>query len=72
MSNDEASDIKDMKMIYKTAKLICWRIAANANNGLKHSIPVPSTTDDIPVELYTLLHWIMIGPEEGVENRGEK
>ena len=34
------------------------------------SKPISSSIDNVPVELNTLIHWIMVGPVEELQNKG--
>ena len=33
------------------------------------SIPISSSIDNVPVELCTLIHWIMVGPVQDLEDK---
>ena len=65
MIQDHASEMDNTKMLYKTAKLIC-RSIANFTDEKKQSDTVTrlSMAEDIPPELYSLIRWILVGPEE--------
>ena len=59
------SHMDNTKMLYKTAKLI-RRSIVNFTDQKKTSdmISVVSTTKDVPTDLYSLMRWILVGPEE--------
>ena len=62
------SHMDNTKMLYKTAKLI-RRSIVNFTDQKKTSdmISVVSTTKDVPTELYSLMRWILVGPEEELQ-----
>ena len=59
-----------MKLVYKSAQQVRWSIENFTNRDRPDtSIPISSSIDDVPVELCTLIHWIMVGPVEELENK---
>jgi len=68
MVQDYESEMDNMKMLYKTAKLIRRRIVEfNDEKKKSDMICVLSTTKDVPPQLYSLMRWILIGPEEELQ-----
>ena len=68
-STDDDTD--NMKTLYKSAVFICRRIE-EFNKSIQRgqgSIVVTSTLDDVPVELYSMIRWIMAGPAEQLQTR---
>jgi len=66
---DDDSD--NMETLYKSALFICRRIEEfnKSTQRGQCSIVVTSTLDDVPVELYSMIRWIMAGPAEQLETR---
>lgn len=68
-STDDDTD--NMKTLYKSAVFIRRRIE-EFNKSIQRgqgSIVVTSTLDDVPVELYSMIRWIMAGPAEQLQTR---
>ena len=68
-STDDDTD--NMKTLYKSAVFIRRRIE-KFNKSIQRgqgSIVVTSTLDDVPVELYSMIRWIMAGPAEQLQTR---
>ena len=60
-----SNDMDKMKLVYQYAHQVRGSIENFTNRDRPDiSIPICSSVDDVPVELYTLLHWIMVGPVE--------
>ena len=61
-------DMDHMKCVYKSAQLIRQAIddfsKAEKSQGF---IPVSSTLNNVPAELYSLIRWILVGPTEELE-----
>ena len=58
-----ADDTESMTNIYQSARLLRQRIEQFTKNvKTSSSIVVISTLEDVPVELYTMIRWIMAGP----------
>ena len=57
-----------MKCVYKSAQLIRQALddfsKAEKSQGF---IPVSSTLNNVPAELYSLIRWILVGPTEELE-----
>ncbi len=67
-SHDDEED--NMQAIYRAAQVIRKSIA-NITKLSKdtNNIEVTSDINDVPVELYTTIRWIMIGPADGLETQ---
>ncbi len=50
-----------MNDIYCAAKCVRKAISGFTNSVVDESIPVTSTPEDVPAELYSLIRWIMVG-----------
>lgn len=60
--------MENTMMIYKTAKVIRNSITKFAEEKEEADmIAVSSTRDDIPADLYSLIQWILVGPEEELQ-----
>ena len=67
-SEDDA--LSSMKHIYKAARVLRSTIAAfvkETSVDYVHDGNVTSTCNDVPAELYTMIHWIMVGPVDELE-----
>lgn len=65
-----SNDMDEMKFIYKSAQQVRRSIDDFTNKDKPdNTIPVSSNIDDVPVELYTLIRWIMVGPADELENK---
>ena len=63
-----ADDTESMKNLYQSAKLLRQRIEQFTKTvKTSNSIVVTSTVEDVAVELYTMIHWIMAGPADKLE-----
>ena len=63
-------DTNDMKTLYQAAKLIRQRIeefTKIVKPSSSSTIPVYSTLKDVPIEVYTLMRWITVGPADKLE-----
>ena len=67
MVQDHASEMDNTKMLYKTAKLIRRRITGFTEKKQIDTVTVASTKEDFPTELYSLIRWIVLGPEEKLQ-----
>lgn len=56
-----------MKTIYKAAQIIRKSIATFTKSKERNVMKVSSDVDDVPAELHTLIHWIMVGPAEKLQ-----
>ena len=57
-----ADDTESMKNLYQSARLLRQRIEQfNKTVKTSSSIVVTSSLEDVPVELYTMIRWIMAG-----------
>ncbi|XP_063816892.1 nucleolar protein 11 isoform X2 [Pseudophryne corroboree] len=67
-SHDNEED--NMDTIYRAAHLI-RKSTANFTKAADdaNTIQVASDIHDVPVELYTMIHWIMIGPAESLQSQ---
>ena len=68
MLQDHESEIYRMKLVYKTANLL-RRSIVNFTKEKKQSdkIDVLSSAEDVSLELYSLIRWIMVGPKEELQ-----
>ncbi|KAK5919141.1 hypothetical protein CgunFtcFv8_023060 [Champsocephalus gunnari] len=64
-TTDKKKDENSMKTIYKAAQVIRKSIATFTKE--RHVLQVSSDITDVPAELYTMIHWIMVGPAEKLE-----
>ena len=65
MMQDHASEMDNTNMLFKTAKLIHGRITDFIKEtNQTDTVRVSSTKEDVPNELYSLMRWILVGPEE--------
>ena len=63
-----ADDTESMKNLYQSARLLRQRIEQFTKTvKTSSSIGVISTLEDVPVELYTMIRWIMAGPVEKLQ-----
>ena len=60
------NDMDNMKTIFKAAKTIRKSIADFKKNSA-NVMSVSSNISDVPVELYTMLRWIIVGPVDELE-----
>ncbi len=68
MIQNYESETDNMKLIYKTAKVIRKSIADfTEEKKTSDMISVLSTTKDVPTELYSLMRWILVGSEEELQ-----
>ena len=68
MMQDHVSEMENTKMLYKTAKLIRRRITDFImETNQTDTVTVSSTKEDVPTELYSLIRWILVGPEEELQ-----
>jgi len=68
MLQDYGSEMDKTKMLYKTAKQIRSGIANfNAEKDVTDTVTVSSIREDVPPELYSLVRWILVGPEEELQ-----
>lgn len=68
MMQDHASEMDNTKMLYKTAKLIRRRITDFTEEKKQiDTVTVASTKEDVPPALYSLIRWILVGPEEELQ-----
>lgn len=68
MMQDYGSEMDKTKMLYKTAKQIRSGIANfNAEKDVTDTVTVSSIREDVPPELYSLVRWILVGPEEELQ-----
>ncbi|KAL7381431.1 hypothetical protein ABVT39_005339 [Epinephelus coioides] len=58
MDQDHASEMDDMKMLHKSAQLI-RRSIVNFNKKEQSGMNILSKVEDVPVELYSLIQWIL-------------
>ena len=66
----EEDTLSSMKHIYKAAKVLRSAITAFVKEtpvDAVHDMKVTSTCNDVPAELYTMIHWIMVGPVDELE-----
>ncbi|KAK5926699.1 hypothetical protein CgunFtcFv8_022249 [Champsocephalus gunnari] len=64
-TTDKKKEENSMKTIYKAAQVIRKSIATFTKE--RNVLPVSSDITDVPAELYTMIHWIMVGPAEKLE-----
>ena len=63
-----ADDTESMKHFYQTARLLRQRIEQFTKKvKTSSSIVVTSTLEHVPVELYTMIRWIMAGPADKLQ-----
>ena len=63
-----ADDTESMKNHYPSARLLRQRIEQFTKTvKTSSSIVVTSTLEDVPVELYTMIRWIMAGPADKLQ-----
>ena len=63
-----ADDTESMKNLYQSARLLRQRIEQFTKTvKTSSSILVTSTLEDVPVELYTMIRWIMAGPADKLQ-----
>ena len=63
-----ADDTESMKNLYQSARLLRQRMEQFTKTvKTSSSIVVTSTLNDIPVELYTMIRWIMAGPADKLQ-----
>ena len=63
-----ADDTESMKNLYQSARLLPQRIEQFTKTvKTSSSIVVTSTLNDVPVELYTMIRWIMAGPADKLQ-----
>ena len=63
-----ADDTESMKNLYQSARLLRQRIEQFTKTvKTSSSIVVTSTLEDVPVELYTMIRWIMAGPADKLQ-----
>ena len=63
-----ADDTDSMKNLYQSARLLRQRIEQFTKTvKTPSSIVVTSTLEDVPVELYTMIRWIMAGPADKLQ-----
>lgn len=68
MIQDEASEMDDTRTMYKAAKLIRKSIDVFTKDKQQtNTIKVSSMREDVPTELYSLIRWILVGPEEELQ-----
>ncbi len=66
-------EVDNMKCIYKSAQLIRQAINNFSKAGESQgNITISSTLDDVPAELYTLIHWILVEPAQELETEVRK
>ena len=62
MMQDDASARDNTKMMYKTAMLMRNRFTEfTKEEMLTDTITISNTIEDVSIELYSLIHWIMVG-----------
>lgn len=62
------SEMDNTKMLYKTAKLIRKHVTMFTDaKKQSDSVTVLSTAKDVPPELYSLIRWILVGPDEELQ-----
>ncbi|XP_034057156.1 uncharacterized protein LOC117536421 [Gymnodraco acuticeps] len=61
-TTDKKKEENSMKTIYKAAQVIRKSIATFTKE--RNVLQVSSDITDVPAELYTMIHWIMVGPAE--------
>ncbi|KAK5909568.1 hypothetical protein CesoFtcFv8_003485 [Champsocephalus esox] len=64
-TTDKKKEENSMKKIYKAAQVIRKSIATFTKE--RNVLQVSSGITDVPAELYTMIHWIMVGPAEKLE-----
>ncbi|KAK1879681.1 Acetyl-coenzyme A carboxylase carboxyl transferase subunit beta, partial [Dissostichus eleginoides] len=62
---DKEKEENSMKTIYKAAQVIRKSFATFTKE--RNVLQVSSDITDVPAELYTMIHWIMVGPAEKLE-----
>lgn len=66
-------DMGSMKTLYQAARILHYRVeeftSFEKKPGSSWTV-VTSTLVDIPVELYTVLHWIIPGPADKLTTEG--
>ena len=63
-----ADDTESMKNLYQSARLLRQRIEQFTKTmKTSSSIVVTSTLEDVSVELYTMIRWIMAGPADKLQ-----
>ena len=63
-----ADDTESMKNLYQSARLLRQRIEQFTKTvKTSSSIVVTSTLEDVPVELYTMIRWIMAGTADKLQ-----
>ena len=63
-----ADDTESMKNLYQSARLLRLRIEQFTKTvQTSSSIVITSTLEDVPVELYTMIRWIMAGPADTLQ-----
>ena len=63
-----ADATESMKNLYQSARLLRHRIEQFTKTvKTSSSIVVTSTLEDVPVELYTMIRWIMAGPADKLQ-----
>jgi len=68
MMQNYESEMDNIKMSYKTAKLIRRSIVDFTDEKKKSDmVSVLSTTEDVPTKLYGLMRWILVAPEEELQ-----
>lgn len=66
-------DMDSMKPLYQAAQIIHYRVEEFTRFAKKpgsSSKVVTSTLEDVPVELYTMLRWIIAGPADKLTTEG--
>ena len=62
-------DTNNMRNLYKSAQLVRQSIETFiTHKPSQGSITVSSTVEDVPVELYTVVSWIIAGPAEKLKS----
>ncbi|KAK1904045.1 UDP-glycosyltransferase 73C1 [Dissostichus eleginoides] len=64
-TTDKEKEENSMKTIYKAAQVKRKSIATFTKD--RNVLQVSSDITDVPAELYTMIHWIMVGPAEKLE-----
>ena len=72
MSVTQESDMDNMKLLYKTALLIRQTIVNFKKKEQSGMVTVLSKAEDVPPELYSLIRWILVGPEEELKTRDQE
>ena len=54
-------DLNDMKTIFKAAQIIRKTMSDFKRVKTENVIPVSSNIDDVPTELYSMIHWLIVG-----------